>query len=35
VDDLVRAIRQADGKVFINVLKTEQINGSFYLRPRD
>jgi uncharacterized membrane-anchored protein YitT (DUF2179 family) len=35
VDDLVRAIRHADGKVFINVLKTEQINGSFYLRPRD
>jgi uncharacterized membrane-anchored protein YitT (DUF2179 family) len=35
VDDLVRAIRRVDEKVFINVLKTEQIDGSFYLRPRD
>ncbi|MDR3191465.1 MAG: YitT family protein, partial [Treponema sp.] len=35
VDDLVRAIRNIDGKAFINVLKTEQVNGSFYLRPRD
>ncbi|MDR1635942.1 MAG: YitT family protein [Treponema sp.] len=35
VDELVRAIRNLDGKAFINVLKTEQINGSFYLRPRD
>jgi uncharacterized membrane-anchored protein YitT (DUF2179 family) len=35
VDEVVRAIRNIDGKAFINVLKTEQINGSFYLRPRD
>jgi uncharacterized membrane-anchored protein YitT (DUF2179 family) len=35
VDDVVRAIRNIDGKAFINVLKTEQVNGSFYLRPRD
>jgi uncharacterized membrane-anchored protein YitT (DUF2179 family) len=35
VGELVRAIRKIDGEAFINVLKTEQLNGKFYLRPRD
>jgi uncharacterized membrane-anchored protein YitT (DUF2179 family) len=35
VDALVRAIRNIDREAFINVLKTEQLNGKFYLPPRD
>jgi uncharacterized membrane-anchored protein YitT (DUF2179 family) len=35
VTDLVSAIRKIDGAAFINVLKTEQINGRFYQRPKD
>jgi uncharacterized membrane-anchored protein YitT (DUF2179 family) len=35
VADLVREIRAIDRQAFINVLKTEQVNGAFYLRPRD
>jgi uncharacterized membrane-anchored protein YitT (DUF2179 family) len=32
---LVTAIKKIDGSAFINVLKTEQINGRFYQRPKD
>jgi uncharacterized membrane-anchored protein YitT (DUF2179 family) len=32
---LVAAIRKLDGGAFINVLRTEQINGRFYTRPRN
>jgi uncharacterized membrane-anchored protein YitT (DUF2179 family) len=35
VPQLVNAIRKTDGSAFINVLKTEQLNGQFYRRPRD
>lgn len=32
---LVNAIKKTDGSAFINILKTEQINGRFYKRPRN
>jgi uncharacterized membrane-anchored protein YitT (DUF2179 family) len=32
---LIAAIKKADPAAFINVLRTEQINGHFYTRPRD
>ncbi|MDR0759516.1 MAG: YitT family protein [Treponema sp.] len=32
---LVNAIKKIDGSAFINVLKTEQINGRFYTRPKN
>jgi uncharacterized membrane-anchored protein YitT (DUF2179 family) len=32
---LVTAINKVDPQAFINVLKTEQLNGRFYIRPRD
>jgi uncharacterized membrane-anchored protein YitT (DUF2179 family) len=32
---LITAIKKIDGAAFINVLRTEQINGTFYTRPRD
>ena len=32
---LIRAIRAADPDAFINVVKTEQINGKFFRRPKD
>jgi uncharacterized membrane-anchored protein YitT (DUF2179 family) len=32
---LVTAINKVDARAFINVLKTEQLNGRFYIRPRD
>jgi uncharacterized membrane-anchored protein YitT (DUF2179 family) len=35
VSALVTAINKIDPKAFTNVLKTEQLNGHFYLRPRD
>jgi uncharacterized membrane-anchored protein YitT (DUF2179 family) len=35
VNFLVTAISKIDPKAFINVLKTEQLNGRFYIRPRD
>jgi len=35
VKELIPAIRKVDPVVFINVLKTEQINGRFYQRPKD
>jgi uncharacterized membrane-anchored protein YitT (DUF2179 family) len=35
VSPLVNAIKKLDGSAFVNVLKTEQINGKFYKRPKD
>jgi len=32
---LIPAIKRIDPEAFINVLKTEQLNGRFYLRPKD
>jgi uncharacterized membrane-anchored protein YitT (DUF2179 family) len=35
VTALVAAIRKIDHAAYINILKTEQINGRFYQRPKD
>jgi uncharacterized membrane-anchored protein YitT (DUF2179 family) len=35
VNGLVTAIRKIDPGAFINVIKTEQLNGRFYQRPKD
>jgi uncharacterized membrane-anchored protein YitT (DUF2179 family) len=35
VADLVNAIRRLDSSAFINVIKTEMINGRFFRRPKD
>jgi uncharacterized membrane-anchored protein YitT (DUF2179 family) len=35
VKALIPAIRQIDEKAFINVLKTDQVNGRFYQKPYD
>jgi uncharacterized membrane-anchored protein YitT (DUF2179 family) len=35
VNPLMAGIKRIDPGAFINVLKTEQINGRFYIRPRD
>ena len=35
VKELIPAIRKIDSIAFINILKTEQINGRFYQRPKD
>jgi uncharacterized membrane-anchored protein YitT (DUF2179 family) len=35
VAPLVKAIKNIDGNAFINVLKTEQLNGRFYMQPKD
>jgi uncharacterized membrane-anchored protein YitT (DUF2179 family) len=35
VKELIPAIRQIDDEAFINVVKTEQLNGRFYQRPKD
>jgi uncharacterized membrane-anchored protein YitT (DUF2179 family) len=32
---LVSAVKAIDGGAFVNVLRTEQINGRFYTRPKD
>jgi uncharacterized membrane-anchored protein YitT (DUF2179 family) len=32
---LITAIQKVDSAAFINVLRTEQLNGRFYTRPRD
>jgi uncharacterized membrane-anchored protein YitT (DUF2179 family) len=32
---LITAIKKVDSDAFINVLRTEQLNGRFYTRPRD
>jgi len=35
VAPLIKAIQEIDGDAFINVLKTEHINGRFFKKPRD
>jgi uncharacterized membrane-anchored protein YitT (DUF2179 family) len=35
VADLVNAIRRLDPEAFINIIKTEMINGRFFRRPKD
>lgn len=35
VDKVIKEIKDVDPHAFINVMKTEQINGRFYKRPRD
>ena len=35
VKELIPAIRKIDPTAFINVLKTELLNGKFYMRPKD
>jgi len=35
IKELIPAIRKIDPVSFINILKTEQINGRFYQRPKD
>jgi len=35
VRELIPAIRAVDENAFINVLKTEQLNGRFYIKPKD
>jgi len=35
VTPLIRAIRALDPEAFINVIKTEQINGRFFRKPKD
>ena len=35
VKKLIPAIKQVDSEAFINVLKTDQLNGKFYQRPKD
>jgi len=35
IKTLIPAIRKVDGDAFINILKTDQLNGKFYQRPFD
>ena len=35
VPELIRAIKEIDYAAFINVIKTEQLNGRFFIRPKD
>ena len=35
IRQLTRKVREADPKVFVNVVRTEQLHGNFYRRPRD
>jgi uncharacterized membrane-anchored protein YitT (DUF2179 family) len=35
VPGLVAGIKKIDGNAFVNVIKTEQLNGRFYQRPKD
>ena len=35
VEKVIKEIKDVDPKAFINVIKTEQINGRFYKRPND
>jgi uncharacterized membrane-anchored protein YitT (DUF2179 family) len=34
VDGLIKEIKEIDPKAFMNVIKTEQVNGRFYMRPK-
>ncbi len=33
VDMIMKEIKEVDPKAFVNVIKTEQVNGRFYRRP--
>jgi uncharacterized membrane-anchored protein YitT (DUF2179 family) len=35
VQEVIKAIRQVDPKVFINISKTERIVGNYYQKPLD
>ena len=35
IRELTHKVRQADPQAFVNVLRTEQLHGNFYRRPRD
>ncbi len=35
VDMIIKEIKEVDPKAFVNVIKTEQVNGRFYRRPND
>ena len=35
VSKIMKAIKEIDPKAFVNVMKTEQVNGRFYKRPND
>ena len=35
VDMIMKEIKEVDPKAFVNVIKTEQVNGRFYRRPND
>ena len=35
IRQLTRKVREADPKAFVNVIRTEQLHGNFYRRPRD
>lgn len=35
IRQLTRKVREADPKAFVNVMRTEQLHGNFYRRPRD
>ena len=35
VTPLIKAIRAIDGDAFINVIKTEHVNGKFFKKPKD
>lgn len=35
IRQLTRKVREADPKAFVNVVRTEQLHGNFYRRPRD
>ena len=32
---IMKEIKEVDPKAFVNVIKTEQVNGRFYRRPND
>jgi uncharacterized membrane-anchored protein YitT (DUF2179 family) len=32
---VIRAVKEADGKAFINAVKTQQLSGRFYQKPAD
>lgn len=35
VKEVMQKIHQVDEKAFINIIKTDQLNGRFYQRPTD
>ena len=35
MDAVVKMLRKADPKAFINVMRTESVAGRFYMRPND